>query len=150
MKDTITQLENIIAQYTALLQALDEEAASQKPLPEKWSKKELLGHLIDSAQNNIRRFIAGQYEDKPQIRYDQDFWVNASNYKDYPWIELCRLWILLNMQIVRILNNIPEGMEKRQVNTGALRSIEWLAADYCKHLLHHLHQVLDMEKMDYP
>ncbi len=150
MQTTIIELESIINKYIPLLQALTEEDASYKSSPTKWSKKELIGHMIDSAQNNIRRFIVAQYEDKPFIKYAQDHWVAAANYKDYPLIDLYRLWILINLHLVRILKNIPAGMEKREVQTEALHNIEWLAADYNKHLLHHLHQVLDLDPIAYP
>ena len=150
MQTIITELENIINKYIPLLNNLTEEKTSHKPAPGKWSKKELIGHLIDSAQNNIRRFIVAQYEEKPAISYAQDHWVRAADYENYPLIDLYRLWILINLHMIRVLKNIPAGMEKREVQTEALHSIEWLASDYNKHLLHHLHQVLDLEERPYP
>ncbi|MFT3910340.1 MAG: DinB family protein [Ferruginibacter sp.] len=150
MQYIISELENIINKYWPLLKELDEEKASYKSSPNKWSKKELIGHMIDSAQNNIRRFVVAQYEDKPLIRYAQDHWVAAAGYNDYPFIDLIRLWILLNMHVVRVLKNIPETMLNRDVQTESLHTIEWLAADYNKHLLHHLHQVLELEAIAYP
>ena len=60
---TVLHLEKIIQNYTRRLETLPEEMYAWKPQPEKWSKKEILGHLVDSAQNNIRRFIVAQYED---------------------------------------------------------------------------------------
>jgi hypothetical protein len=150
MQNSIQELETILTKYDPLLKTLDEQKASEKPSPNKWSKKELIGHLIDSAQNNIRRFIVAQYEDKPTIKYAQDHWVVAAAYRDYPLEELVDLWILLNKHMVRILKNIPAGMENQEVQSEALHSIEWLAADYNKHVLHHLHQVLELEEVGYP
>ncbi len=150
MQNSITQLQTIISAYSPLLEILDEQDAEHKPSPTKWSKKELIGHLIDSAQNNIRRFIVAQYEDKPTIKYAQDHWVVAAGYRDYPLEELVDLWILMNKHMVRVLKNIPAGMENREVQSEALHSIEWLAADYNKHVLHHLHQVLELEEVAYP
>ena len=68
MKNTINQLELILGEYPALLTQISETEFAAKPLPHKWSKKEILGHLIDSAQNNIRRFVVSQYEEKPTIK----------------------------------------------------------------------------------
>ncbi|HMJ46501.1 MAG TPA: DinB family protein [Ferruginibacter sp.] len=150
MQTTITALENTINNYTPLLLNLDEEKSSYKPHENKWSKKELIGHLIDSAQNNIRRFLVAQYEDKPQIVYAQEHWVAAAGYNDAPLKELIDLWVLIHRQMVRVLKNIPVEMQSREVLTEQLHSIQWLAGDYNKHLLHHLHQVLDMEEVDYP
>ena len=60
-------LEAGISQYLPALKSLDESRLAHKPAPSKWSKKELIGHMIDSAQSNIRRFIAAQYEEIPTI-----------------------------------------------------------------------------------
>lgn len=150
MHNTILQLETILSVYEPMLLKLDEQTASYKPLPAKWSRKELIGHLIDSAHNNLRRFIVAQYEDKPLIKYAQDHWVLAAGYQDHPLNELIELWILINKNIIRVLKNLPAGMEQREVLTESLHTIEWLAADYNKHLLHHLHQVLELEPIAYP
>jgi hypothetical protein len=150
MKQIIIQLENIISHYSPLLYKISEPDFVLKPVPEKWSKKELLGHLVDSVQNNIRRFIAAQYEEQPHIVYAQDLWVTASRYQDYDTSDLIALWVLLNKHACIVLKNIPDGAEKRECLAGTLYSIEWLAQDYNKHLLHHLHQVLNMEPLPYP
>ena len=149
MKDTIQQLELILIDYTPQLQQRDPENFSFKPSPTKWSGKELLGHLIDSAQSNIRRFVVAQYEDKPFIVYNQDKWVAAANYQDYPLDDLIDLWALLNKHIVILLKNLPEGVAAKEVQTEDLHTVEWLAADYNKHMLHHLHHILNLEEYAY-
>ena len=150
MEKSIHQLQSIIAGYMEQLNGLDEEKWIYKSNPAKWSRKEVLGHLIDSAQNNIRRFIVAQYEDKPNIVYAQDNWVAAANYQNYVTYNLVTLWTLLNRHICMVLKSIPEGAEERCCDTGEMRSIKWLAEDYNKHLLHHLHQILEMEPVAYP
>ena len=150
MQHIIEQLEKIIAGYTPRLQQLSESDLTFKPSPSKWSGKEYLGHLVDSAQSNIRRFVVAQHEDKPHIVYAQEKWVIASNYQEYPAKDLIELWVLLNKHIVIVLKNMPEEMYGREVLTGDVHSIIWLAEDYNKHLLHHLHQVLHLEPVPYP
>ncbi len=150
MQTIIQLLEKIIADYTPRLMQLDEAAFSQKPSPAKWSGKEYLGHLIDSAQNNIRRFVLAQYQDKPFVIYDQEKWVTAADYQHYPAKDLVDFWVLINKHLVIILKNIPESGQDREVQTQDLHSVKWLAADYNKHLLHHLHQVLNLDPMPYP
>src|ERR1700755_2332711 len=103
MQPTIDYLEKIIRVYGRRLEALSEETYNWRPSPEKWSKREILGHLIDSAQNNIRRFIVAQYEETPTILYNQDAWVNFTAYRDYPIPGLVSLWNGLNKHIVQIL-----------------------------------------------
>jgi len=151
MRDTINQLEFILSDYTPRLAALREEVFLQKTDPAKWSKKEILGHLVDSAQNNIRRFVVAQYEEHPSIGYNQDQWVNAANYQQYDTPDLLTLWNLLNKHICRLLRHMPAGVELRECKApNELRSIAWLAADYNKHLLHHLHHLLNMDPVAYP
>lgn len=151
MKATIDNLERIVRNYSGRLEAIPEEMYGYKPAPGKWSKKETLGHLVDSAQNNIRRFIVAQYEEEPTILYRQDDWVVLSGYADYPTAELVALWRLLNLHLVRVLEQMPPGAGGRRCVMGPeARTLEWVAADYCNHLLHHLHQILDLEKIAYP
>lgn len=150
MEKSIQQLQSIIANYAVHLNGLTEDEWIHKPNPAKWSKKEVLGHLIDSAQNNIRRFLVAQYDDKPKIIYVQDTWVAAANYQNYSTNDLLSLWILLNRHICIVLENVPEGVEERLCDVGEMRSIKLLAEDYNKHLLHHLHQLLNMEPVAYP
>jgi len=151
MQTTIDALRKIVANYSKRMAALSSETYAFKPDPEKWSKKEILGHLVDSAQNNIRRFIVAQYEDTPSISYKQDEWVRLSGYQDYDAADLVQLWILLNRHIVTILGQItPEAAKRRCIMGGPPQTLLWIAADYCNHLLHHLHQILDLDPIAYP
>ena len=72
MRATVEHLEKIVQSYYRRLGSISEQEYMRKPNPDKWSKKEILGHLVDSAQNNTRRFIVAQYEENPRIGYDQD------------------------------------------------------------------------------
>ncbi|MEP7229881.1 MAG: DinB family protein [Ginsengibacter sp.] len=150
MEKSIQTLKSILANYPDSLNNLTEKQWMYKSNPAKWSKKEVLGHLIDSTQNNIRRFVVAQYDDKLKITYVQDFWVAAANYQNYFTPDLISLWILLNKHLCIVLKNIPGDSGETLCNVGEIRTIVWLAQDYCKHLLHHLHQILDMEPVAYP
>ena len=150
MKNTIQQLEHIIASYTSQLREISEAVIAAKPAPGKWSGKELIGHMIDSAQNNIRRFVVVQYDEKPKIVYAQDSWVVVADYQHYAVNDLIDLWALLNKHIVILLKNMPATMAEKEVMTEQLHTVAWLAEDYNKHLLHHLHQVLMLEEVAYP
>ena len=151
MRPTIEHLEKIIQNYLRRLETLSEEIYNRKPQPDKWSKKEILGHLIDSAQNNIRRFIVSQYEEAPTILYQQHVWVAATGYQHYPTADLVKLWSLLNRHICIILKNMSPETAKRTCSMGGQQqTMEWVAADYCNHLLHHLHQILELDPIAYP
>lgn len=145
-----SELETFIQQHLGNLYAVAEDEMLYKPLPAKWSKKEITGHLVDSAQNNIRRFIVARYEHEPHIMYNQDAWVAITGYQQYDLPDLVNLWYLLNKHIVTILRNMPAETARRQCRTEGLHTLEWLAQDYIKHLKHHVHQVLNLEPVPYP
>lgn len=147
MKAIVTELQQLIETCSAKFRALPVAELEAKPLPNKWSKKEIIGHLTDSAHNNLRRFIVGQYETPPpHLVYDQDFWVAANAYQAMPANELITLWTLINLRICAVLHHMPSSAYTNPCNTGKgaeeLHSLEWLATDYISHLKHHLRQVI--------
>ena len=149
MKEIATELETCIDGYAPSLRLLHEKDISMKPAPGKWSKKEIMGHLIDSAHSNLRRFVVAQYEDKPFIVYNQDKWVSIAGYQQWDHAQLIELWYLLNKQICRVLENTLPEMGQRECQTQQLHTLDWLAVDYIKHLRHHVHQVLDLDPVAY-
>jgi hypothetical protein len=148
MKNTINELNTIVKEFSTTMMEIPDSDFSTKPQQKKWSKKEIVGHLIDSGQNNLRRFICGQYESiPPKIVYDQDFWVAANNYQQYDQKDIIELWKLTNTQISSILAGMPETNYKKTArstkDTDEEKTLEWLAADYVKHMKHHLNQIFE-------
>jgi hypothetical protein len=147
MHATINELTKLIHDYSLKIDAIPEQEFSAKKHLNKWSKKEVLGHLIDSGQNNLRRFICGQYETAPpKIVYDQVEWVNANAYQQTDSKEVIAMWKLVNNRIAAVLEKMPVSSYTKKCDTGkdsvSLHSLEWLAEDYVKHLKHHLNQII--------
>jgi hypothetical protein len=143
MRETIQELNAVISEFSTKIAAIPDHEFSAKPFSHKWSKKEVLGHLIDSAQNNLRRFICGQYEQKPsKIVYNQDFWVVSNGYQQMEKADIIALWKLINGRIAAVLTNMPSDNYTKTSETSVLHTLEWLAADYVKHLKHHMNQIL--------
>jgi DinB superfamily len=145
MQIIIHELLEVVRQYNHKILAIPDAEFSAKPVPRKWSKIEVLGHLIDSAQNNLRRFICGQYEEPPGlITYDQDLWVTANQYRHASKDEMIQLWTLLNQRIASVLQAMPPNIYGKlcPTATGGSQTLDWFAADYVKHLKHHLNQIL--------
>ncbi|MBT1702377.1 DinB family protein [Chryseosolibacter indicus] len=143
MTSIANELRSITEEFFVKLDAISEGDFSYKALPNKWSKKEILGHLIDSAQNNIRRFICGQYETTPStIVYNQDFWFLANGYQKGDSKEIITLWKLLNLRICDVLAIMPTENHSKTSNNGSDHTIKWLAEDYLRHLKHHLNQII--------
>jgi len=135
-------LKNIIEEQLLKFEEMYEEDWAYKVSPEKWSKKEILGHLCDSALANIRRFVITQYKENENIVYDQDFWVKAQNYQNVPTSDIISLWKFLNFQIVNTIENIPdEALQRTCDMTKAepqIFTLEFIINDYISHLQHHL------------
>jgi len=116
-----------------------------KPSAEKWSNKEIIGHLCDSAQINLQRFVRCTYEENFKLTYEQDEWVQAQHYQEMNVPDLLQLWRLLNLQITRVLHNYPPDRLQAKCDNSkkevSLHTVEWLAQDYLNHLIHHLNQI---------
>ena len=138
-------LRNLITSHLELFQAFSETDWSAKPSLEKWSKKEILGHLIDSALTNLRRFVVTQYAENQHIVYDQDQWVGLQAYHSAATADLLDLWRLLNFQIARVIEAMPAGRLAFCCDTGKngpeLHTMAWLIEDYVSHARHHLQQI---------
>ena len=147
MQIIIHEISEIVDDYSTKISIIPTQQLLAKPNPTKWSKIEVLGHLIDSAQNNLRRFICGQYESSPpHVVYNQDFWVVANNYNTAKPENIIQLWRLLNERICHVLEAMPVGNYAKECNSGKqtpqLHSLHWYAEDYVKHLKHHLNQII--------
>jgi hypothetical protein len=143
--ETIKGLEQVLNVAPAVLLAIPEPAFSQRPHPDKWSKKEILGHLIDSAANNHQRFIRTRYENIPFIVYDQDRWNDLNYYAALPQEHLVTFWMTYNRHLLELIKRIPEAAWSKECNTGGShnKTLGWLIDDYLVHMEHHLVQIID-------
>jgi hypothetical protein len=89
------------------LLSLTESSVSEKPYPDKWSVKEILGHLIDSASNNHQRIVRMQeVTNIGTFSYEQLHWVNSQHYRSEPWPELVNIWYFYNKHLAHIIEHI--------------------------------------------
>lgn len=126
------------------LSAMKEQDVSEPLSPGKWNKKEILGHLIDSASNNHERFVRAQLSDKLEFApYDQAEWVRVQGYGDESWRLLVDLWCAYNIHLAHVIASMsPERLAVRcKIGEKDPVSLEELIADYVRHLEHHLKQL---------
>jgi hypothetical protein len=140
MKKIARELEMVLSDF--LNSDILQKNWNYKAGPGKWTKKEIIGHLIDSAQINLQRFVRSTYTENFKVTYDQVECVDAQHYVNADIRELLELWRLLNKQIVRVLENYPPERLQVQSDTGksavSYHTVEFLAQDYVNHLKHHL------------
>jgi hypothetical protein len=141
MQKAIRLLRSNIEAVKDYFSSLSEQELSARPSPGKWSKKEILGHLTDSAMNNLQRFIRGQYENTPYIVYAQDEWVKLQHYHEKDSRGLLDLWESLNLQIAHVLEYMPKKNYDRECRSESVHTLHWLAEDYVRHMEHHMRQM---------
>jgi hypothetical protein len=138
------RLLSIIRREADRLKRVGETRAAVPPGPGKWSPKEVLGHLVDSAANNHQRFVRALLApelDSPG--YSQSEWVACQGYAEEEWGGILALWEAYNRHLAHVIARIPEGKRAAPVRVagGAPMTLEALAADYLRHLEHHLAQI---------
>jgi hypothetical protein len=138
------ELDRTLDSSRTRLLAFSEEDAGQSAGPEKWSKKEILGHLIDSASNNHQRFVRLQHEDGLVLPpYRQSEWVRTQNYAGRKWGDLVDLWLAYNRHLAHIMRHADMRAARHVWKApGGDVDLQFLMEDYLQHLHHHLGQIL--------
>jgi len=147
MRDVVQELKSFILDAENKLKLIEAEEASIKPSPDKWSKKEILGHLIDSAVNNHHRIVRAQYNAAANFPgYDQNEWVKIQRYNDMEWQPLVELWSAYNNHLSQLIEQIPVRHETSLCNVGKEDpvTLKFVVEDYLRHLKHHLDDILKM------
>ena len=143
-------LESAVSEFRTTL-----ESASNKlpalPDPEsaaagQWSRKQILGHLLDSAANNHHRFVRAQIQDELTMPgYAQEAWVATQHYQDRSWSDLLAFWLAYNHHLLHLMETVPEYRRRNPIRIGGDDpvTLEFLMIDYVRHLKHHLSQILE-------
>ena len=145
MKEIARQLGSVMENAAPQLSQMNAEDVSFKPDPDEWSKKEILGHLIDSAANNHQRFVRAVYNVADQFPvYDQVKWVSIQQHNQRPWDSLVGLWLAYNTHLIHLIEQIPEDARLSPCNIGKEEpvALEFVVKDYLQHLRHHLKDIL--------
>lgn len=127
------------------LRAVPDARAASPLVSAKWSPKQTLGHLIDSAANNHQRFVRVQAESDLSLPgYAQNFWVDSQRYGDRAWSDLIDLWSSYNRHLAHVIAHIAEakGSVQCRIGDGAPVTLRYVALDYVGHVQHHLRQIL--------
>ena len=137
--------QTIAENYTKLALISNADATAPRAVG-KWSPKEIIGHLIDSAANNHQRFVRAQlYDNYDSLGYEQERWVAVQAYQDAAWLELLTLWKVYNEHLVRIIALIPDDKLSRtfRIAGGEPVTLDYWVEDYLRHMQNHLRQILD-------
>jgi hypothetical protein len=109
-----------------------------------WTRKQIVGHLLDSAANNRQRFVRatadGSYAGP---KYAQDAWVTAHGYAGQPWFTLLNWWEVEHEILACVVGRIPEERLDASCTVGdnAPVTLRFLIEDYLVHQRWHLAQL---------
>lgn len=146
MKTNSELLREIIDTVKPELLKISQEAAGIKLNAKKWSKKEILGHLIDSASNNHQRFVRGAQNLADNFpTYNQNLWVDVNRYNERDWFELIEFFYTYNLFLSRVIDSLTENAFNNPCNIGKEEpvTIGFIITDYIRHLKHHIQQILE-------
>ncbi len=144
MRELANEIRAEVERASARLRTVGEADASSSPAPGKWSKKEIVGHLIDSAANNHQRFVRAQFGSPfAWPGYEQESWVAVHRYRERPWAELVMVWNALNAHLAAVVEGVPAEKLQTQCSIGGSEAVtlQWLMQDYLRHMRHHLQQL---------
>ena len=143
--DAIARLEVTLETVHPRLTALSEEESRTPGVGMRWSRKEILGHLVDSASNNHQRFVRAQLQPRTSFPpYVQDRWIEAQAYGERPWAELVELWRQYNRHLLHVMRRVPPTALANvcSVSEDEPSTLRDHMVDYVRHLQHHLGQIL--------
>lgn len=155
--ELLERFSQIVEHGASDMRDISDHTAAEPRAEGKWSRKQIVGHLIDSAVNNQTRFVCAQLQDDLIFPgYDQDGWVRVQQHQRRPWPELIETWRAYNVQLAAIVRAIPPGelartrprhnlheIEFQELPEGTPATLGFLVHDYVAHLEHHLRQILD-------
>ncbi len=144
MNSIAEELETIIEIYKSDFSGLDEHITSLRISQDKWTLKEIIGHLIDSASNNHQRFIRFQLSEALEFPdYNNSEWLRIQKHQNLKFIELLLLFYYYNKLIVNIILNIDEKCLQNKWNINwdedsTFITFEKLVTHYVDHMKSHL------------
>ncbi len=157
MSDWLEDFRHTVEHASGALLEIPEEQAATAQVANKWSPKQIIGHLIDSAANNHQRFVRAQFTDDLLCpTYEQEAWVESQHYNDEPWAQLVQLWRQYNLHLAHVMSAAPEATRTQPrskhnldlvawqtVSSSEPVTLEYLMRDYIGHLKHHLRQIFE-------
>jgi len=146
MKETINKLDELLIIVKDYISKSSDAELSHKPSPEKWSNKEILGHLSDSAMNNLQRFIEIQFEKKPYKIgiYERDELVKVNDYQNTEIKEIMDFLLAINARIKSVMNLQTDETLNYEIELydGKMSDLRFLMEDYVVHFEHHVNQII--------
>jgi hypothetical protein len=144
MKELSEKLRTLVEATEPRLHQISEAESMHSAASGGWSRKQVLGHLIDSASNNHQRFVRALLQPSLDFPgYDQDGNVRVQAIHEAEWSLLVSLWAAYNRYLAHLIAYLPASKLETPCRIGAHETVTlaFLVSDYLTHLCHHLHQI---------
>jgi hypothetical protein len=144
MKELSQKLRKVIDAAEPKLRKTNATESTKPVLAGGWSRKEVMGHLIDSASNNHQRFVRATLQESLDFPgYEQDGCVRVQAPQEADWELLVSLWAAYNRYLAHVIAHLPESKlgTACRIGSGEAVTLDFLAKDYLRHLVHHLRQI---------
>src|SRR6201996_9568039 len=114
------QLQTLVEVTEPRLRQISEAESVLPALPGGWSRKQVLGHLIDSASNNHQRFVRAMQQPSLEFPgYDQESNIRVQAVQEADWVLLISLWAAYNRYLAHLIAHIPPSQLDTPCRIGA-------------------------------
>jgi hypothetical protein len=144
MKELSGRLLRMVEVAEPRLRAISEMESEKSILPGGWSRKQVIGHLIDSASNNHQRFVRAALQTSLEFPgYDESGNVRVQAVQQAHWDLLVDLWSAYNRYLAHVISELPSSKLETLCRIGSEDAVtlDCLVKDYLTHLTHHLGQM---------
>jgi hypothetical protein len=138
------EMLRIVSSAEEVLRCVSAEESSAPILAGGWSRRQVIGHLIDSASNNHQRFVRAALQDSLEFpSYDQNAWAHLQAPEEVDWSLLVSLWTSYNRYLAHVIAHLPSTKLEVPIRIGPSEpvTLRFLAEDYLRHMVHHLGQI---------
>ena len=144
MRELSEKLLSLVEAAEPRLREISETESTKPVLAGGWSRKQVIGHLIDSASNNHQRFVRAALQTSLDFPgYDQIGSVRVQAVQVADWQLLVGLWAAYNRYLAHVIAQLPDSKLETvcRIGSGDPVTLGFLATDYLTHLRHHLSQL---------
>ncbi len=146
MQQISDEIRRLVNSWESRLIRMRPSESEAREAEGRWSVKEILGHLVDSASNNHQRIVRLQITKDlsfPDYQSENEKWVASQRYQEEDWNELIWLWKYYNLHLAHVILNVRSETLDHSWTAGSATPIRLgdLILDYLSHMKMHLDQI---------